>query len=197
VHPGIDLARFGFVAPPAERHELLVLGAITPWKRPELALEIAALAARRLPGLRLTLAGAPLDGEGERLLASLRERAGRPDLDGRVRFAGGLEDPRPALAASSCLLHCAEREPFGMALAEALATGRPVVAPAAGGPLEVVSEDCGRLYRPGVAHEAAEAVVELLESEPAALAAAARVRAERCFELGEARRRYRELLSRA
>src|SRR3954449_6145038 len=64
--------------------DALVLGAIVPWKRPDLALEIAALAARELPELRLRIAGEPLDAHGEALLARLRERAGRPDLAGRV-----------------------------------------------------------------------------------------------------------------
>src|SRR2546430_8536952 len=47
------------------------------WKRPDLALEAAAIAARELPDLRLTLAGRPIDAAGEALLAQLRERAAR------------------------------------------------------------------------------------------------------------------------
>ena len=36
-----------------------------------------------------------------------------------------------------------------MVLVEALARGRPVVAPAAAGPLEIVDARCGALYPPG------------------------------------------------
>ena len=82
-------------------------------------------------------------------MAALHARAARPDLAGRVRFLGAVEDPRTALSAAHCLLHCGEREAFGLALVEALAAGRPVVAPAAGGPLEIVTPACGRLYTPG------------------------------------------------
>ncbi len=39
-----------------------------PWKRPDLALEAVARAAERIPRLRLTIAGTPMNAEGERLL---------------------------------------------------------------------------------------------------------------------------------
>ena len=200
VHPGVDLQRFTASGPPAEGDpEALLLGAIEPWKRPELALEIVAAATRRLPGLRLTVAGAPLGEAGERLLAGLRGRAERDDLRGRIRFAGGLEDPRPALAQASCLLHCADREPFGVALIKALAGGRPVVAPASAGPLEIVDESCGELYPPGDARAGAEALARVL-SDPehaARMGAAGRDRAEALFSLERFRELYGELLAAA
>ena len=87
-------------------------------------------ATARLPELRLRIAGAALDSGGPALLEQLRARAAAPDLAGRVEFAGPLADPASALRDAGCLLHCAEREPFGLVLAEALASGTPVVAPA-------------------------------------------------------------------
>jgi glycosyltransferase involved in cell wall biosynthesis len=195
VHPGVDLEHFAAAPAPSGGPHVLVLGALVPWKRPDLALEAAARAASRLPGLSLTFVGEPL-GEDTGLVAALKERAARPDLRGRVRFAGRADDPRPALAAASCLLHCAGREPFGLALVEALASSRPVVAPAAGGPLEIVDESCGRLYPPGDAGAAAAALVELLEdpATAAALGQAGRLRAEREFDLARARERFRALV---
>ena len=44
-------------AAPSGPARVLVLGAIEPWKRPDLALEATALAARELPGLRVRLVG--------------------------------------------------------------------------------------------------------------------------------------------
>ena len=172
LHPGVDLEAWR-VLPPAEGPpRALVLGALVPWKRPDLALEIAA----RVPGLELELAGAPLPGDGTALEAGLRRRAAQGDLAGRVTFAGALADPREALARAHLLLHCADAEPFGMALLEALACGRPVAAPAAAGPLEIVGEGAGRLYAPGDAAAGAEAVQALLADPPTP--AAARARAE-------------------
>jgi glycosyltransferase involved in cell wall biosynthesis len=111
-----------------------------------------------LPELELDVAGAPLPGDPPGIVAALQTRAAAPDLAGRVRFLGALEDPRPALSKAHALLHCADREPFGLALVEALAAGRPVAAPAAGGPLEIVTPACGRLYAPGDADAGAAAL---------------------------------------
>jgi N-acetylglucosaminyl-diphospho-decaprenol L-rhamnosyltransferase len=135
-----------------------------------------------------------MNAEGERLLAGLRERAARPDLEGRVTFAGELADPRPAIGKAWCLLHCADREPFGSVVLQALATGRPVVAPASGGPAEIVDDSCGRLYPPGDADAAAAALVELLSSPELTerLGAGGRARAG-WFEADESRQRFAEL----
>jgi glycosyltransferase involved in cell wall biosynthesis len=171
VHPGVSAAEWALPDPPPEPPRALCLGALVPWKRADLALEIAA----RTPELALDLAGEPLPGDPPGFAAALHARAARPDLAGRVRFLGALADPRPALAAAHCLLHCAEQEPFGLALVEALAAGRPVVAPAAGGPLEIVTPACGRLYAPGDADAGAAALRAVL-ADPG-LRAGARARA--------------------
>jgi glycosyltransferase involved in cell wall biosynthesis len=196
IHPGVDLARFtpGVASAGAQA---LVLGAIVGWKRPDFALEITALAARDLPDLRLRLAGGPHDGPGRLLLEQLRSRAGRADLRGRVDIDGPLADPSGALRRAGCLLHCADREPFGLALVEALASGVPVIAPDAGGPREIVDSSCGVLYPPGDAAGAAAALRDVLSSPTrrAELSAGARARAERLFDRERTRAAYRELVA--
>ena len=68
----------------------------------------------------------------------------------------------PHLARASCLLHCAEREPFGLAVAEALACGRPAIVPDSGGPAEIVDDRCGVRYPPGNSDAAGHALLEVL-----------------------------------
>ena len=178
IRPGVDLARF---KPGSGGEHALFLGAITPWKRPDLAIKAAAEA-----GVPLTIAGGPLDPAGEHLEERLRAHAGPS-----VTFAGRLPDPVDALQKAAVLLHTADREPYGMSLVEALACGLPVVAPAAGGPQEIADTSCARLFRPGDAHAAAVALRAALD-ERAELAPAARARAEGHFDLNDSRRSYSE-----
>lgn len=186
VHPGVDVDRPAAVRAPTWPPEVLVLGALVHWKRPDLALEVCALVRERRPDVRLRFVGAPLDAE-DPILGALHQRACRPDLAGAVQFAGATADPRGDLARATCLLHCAPREPFGLAVLEALAAGRPAVAPDAGGPREIVDRSCGFLYAPGEAAAAAEAILELLASpeRAAAMGAAGRSRALTRFSRSE------------
>jgi glycosyltransferase involved in cell wall biosynthesis len=179
LHPGVDLEAFSPLPPPGGPPKALFLGALVGWKRPDLALEIAA----RMPELHLTIAGAPLPGDDDPGL-----KAGE-----NVTFAGHV-DARTALADAHVLLHCADAEPFGLALVEALACGRPVVAPAAAGPLEIVTGGAGRLYPPGDAGAAAAALREVL-ADPAAPAAARR-RAE-TFDVAASAARLAEAIEAA
>jgi N-acetylglucosaminyl-diphospho-decaprenol L-rhamnosyltransferase len=179
IHPGVDLDRFTPPQPRAREAHALWLGAITPWKRPDLAIRACSEA-----GVSLVLAGGPLDRAGEELEQRLRSSAG-PE----VTFAGRLLDPAEALQQAAVLLHTADREPYGMSLVEALASGLPVVAAAAGGPKEIVDDSCGRLFRPGDPHAAAAALEAALEDREK-LGAAARARAEEHFDIAESRRRY-------
>jgi GT2 family glycosyltransferase/glycosyltransferase involved in cell wall biosynthesis len=195
--PGVDLDAYaGLDAPPAEPPRALLLGAMVGWKRPRLGLDAVALAARELPDLELTVAGPVIDEAGQRLDAALRRRAAEHDLAGRVRFAGALPESRGALGEATCLLHCADREPYGMVVVEALAAGRPVVAPASGGPAEIVSPECGRLFVPGDPGSAADALVNLLGTPglAARVGAAGRARAERHYRLEDSCARYDALL---
>jgi glycosyltransferase involved in cell wall biosynthesis len=80
-----------------------------------------------------------------------------------VHFAGRRSDVPERLRRAALMLHCRPDEPFGMVLIEAMAAGLPVVAPAAGGPLEIVEDGrTGFLYPAGDAAAAAGHVVRLL-----------------------------------
>jgi glycosyltransferase involved in cell wall biosynthesis len=191
LHPGVDLDRFTPRPAPAGPPRALVVGALVGWKRPELALEIAA----RMPELQLTFAGTTLPGDDGQLEAALRNRAKAADLAGRVTFAGAVADVPSALACSHVLLHCSNAEPYGLALVEALAAGRPVVAPAAGGPLEIVTDGAGRLYPPGDIDAAAEALRAVL-ADPDAHTKARR-RAEAAFDVNDSTARLEAALDAA
>jgi N-acetylglucosaminyl-diphospho-decaprenol L-rhamnosyltransferase len=185
VHPGVDVERFSASPPSFDPPTVLVLGAIEPWKRPDLALDAFALARRADPRVRLRFVGAPLEDAGRRALAQLRRRVTEEGLADAVEFTGQVDSPAHELAEAMCLLHCADREPFGLAVLEALASGRPAVVPDSAGPSEIVDGSCGIKYRPGDPHAAGEGLGRLLADRELAgrLGAGGRIRATRQFDL--------------
>ena len=137
VHPGVELAPWAEVGPPPEPPSLLVLGALVSWKRPELAVEVLSRARAEIPGLTLRFVGAPVS-EDEPVVPELRARIAAAGVEGVAHLAGPSADPRDELARATCLLHCAEREPFGLVILEALAAGTPVIASSVGALPEIV-----------------------------------------------------------
>ncbi|MEV4659322.1 glycosyltransferase family 1 protein [Micromonospora sp. NPDC049301] len=129
---GVDAVRFD----PAKRcaalrqrlapgGELLIgyVGRLAPEKRVELLA-----ATSRLPGVRVVVAG---DGPARRQLARAL-----PGVD----FLGVQhgEDLARLYASLDLFVHTGPHETFGQTLQEALASGVPVVAPASGGPVDLV-----------------------------------------------------------
>ena len=130
------------------------VGRIAPEKQLE---RLAAL--RDVPGIHLAIVG---DGPGMPALVKL--------LDGMpVTFLGALrgEDLAAAYASFDVFVHTGEEETFGQTIQEAHAAGLPVVAPRAGGPIDLVEHGVdGFLYGAGNESEL-RSTVELLAREPA------------------------------
>lgn len=122
VYPPVDVDFFA-AAPARARRGYLVVSALVPYKRVDVAIELA-----RRRGLPLTVIG---DGPERERLA----RSAPPNVD-LVR-AASREQLRDAYASHEALLFCAE-EDFGIVPVEAMAAGCPVVAYGAGGALETV-----------------------------------------------------------
>jgi glycosyltransferase involved in cell wall biosynthesis len=93
------------------------------------------------------------------------------------------------------VVHTRPDETFGLALAEAMACGRPVLAWASGGPVEVVG-DAGVLAAPLDPRSFATQLERLLgdPGRRAALGAAARRRAVERYSVERMVREYAELL---
>jgi len=84
-------------------------------------------------------------------------------LERRVHFAGFQESVYPCLAAMDLYVHPALMEGFGIAVIEAMAMRKPVVATTAGGLPEIVQDgETGTLVPPGDADAMARAVSSLL-----------------------------------
>jgi glycosyltransferase involved in cell wall biosynthesis len=121
---------------------VLFVGTLQPRKDPLAALEALALVDG---DLRLVLVG-PDKGSG----AEARRRASKLGLDGRVEFAGHVEKQELAelYRGAACLVFPSRYEGFGLPVAEAMASGTPVVATAAGSIPEIAG-DAAVLVEPG------------------------------------------------
>jgi alpha-1,6-mannosyltransferase len=78
------------------------------------------------------------------------------------------------LASSDALLHAGDQETFGLVILEAMASGIPVIAVAAGAFTEIVPRNCGVLCQPNNATAMAGAVIELFREDTLRMGAQAR-----------------------
>ncbi len=172
-----------------DRPFLLAVGALEREKRYDWLLDALA---------RLGPHGPPLLVCGEGGFAGLiRDQAARLGLD--VRLLGFLAPVELATAynAATCVVHACPVETFGLALAEAMACGRPVVA-MTGAALAEVLGDAGVLTSDDP-EQYALALAELLANPPrrSALGSAARRRAVELFSLERMGREYAAALEEA
>jgi len=95
-------------------------------------VDAMSAASGRLPGAVCLIVG-----EGSQR-QDLLQRAQRTGLFGQVRLLGYRSDALAIVSACDLFVLPSLAEPFGLAILEAMALGKPVIATAAGGPLELV-----------------------------------------------------------
>jgi glycosyltransferase involved in cell wall biosynthesis len=138
------------------------VGRIDTWKGFEVLLDAVAAVQESRPGTTFVIAG-PTVADKEDFAEGLAARAASlPD----VHWLGPRTDVADLLADLDVFaLPSTEPEPFGLVVVEALASGVPVVATAAGGPLEIIGPlvpDAGALVPPRDAGALAAAIAGLL-----------------------------------
>lgn len=135
-------------------------GRLVPMKGYIVLLRAAALITKERPEIKIAIAGeGPLKDE---LLAEA-EKLG---LKGNVFFLGFLPDTKELLAAADLFVLPSLKEPFGIAILEAMAAGVPVVATNAGGVPEIIKGETGVVVPPGDVEELAQAILGLVDDEP-------------------------------
>jgi phosphatidylinositol alpha 1,6-mannosyltransferase len=136
------------------------VGRLAPEKELHRLAELA-----HVPGTRLVLVGdGPDRAEVGALLAdAVAESPGRPNRPPVFLGRRDGDDLARAYAALDVFVHTGTRETFGQTLQEAAASGLPVVAPARGGPLDLVRPGTtGHLFDPGEPGSLAEATRPLV-----------------------------------
>ncbi len=156
VHPPVDVERF---TPTPRGERLLVVSRLLPYKRVDLAVAAATRSGR---GLDVVGSGPMLD--------ELRRAAGAS-----VTFHGTVSDAALTELIQACSALCVPGgEDFGIALIEANAAGKPVVAFAQGGALETVRDGVtGTLF----AQPTVEALLDAIARADGLQTASAEIRA--------------------
>ncbi|HRJ70801.1 MAG TPA: glycosyltransferase family 4 protein [Terrimicrobiaceae bacterium] len=169
---------------PSGRPVAAIFGRLSRWKGQDILLR----AAWDLPDLEVWIVGeAMFTGDDHAYAGELRSLAADPALRDRVRFLGFRDDIPELMRAADIVVHgSVSPEPFGRVIAEAMLARKPVVASAAGGPLEIVEDAVTGLLVPPGDPAACRAAIAQLTADPAAASAMGergRVRAETHFAL--------------
>lgn len=178
---------------------VVMMSRLQRFKGPFDFLAVAARVTASRPDARFMIIGpdSPIEpGLRQQLEAAIVERG----LDGSVALAGRLSavDLAATLGGATVLVHPSHREPFGLAVVEALALGTPVVSYATTGPVAILRTGGGAVVPVGDVDALAATLVKALE-DPAILArwaGDARLTAGR-FDVATSVARYRDVLARS
>lgn len=143
---------------------LVMVARLQRFKGPFDLIEAAGLVVHSRPDVKFLIIGpdSPVeDGLRDELSRAIRVR----NLEGSVALAGRLSGPDLAatVRGSALLVHPARREPFGLAIVEALALGTPVVAYASTGPRLILGGGGGALVPLGDIQALAAAVIHAID----------------------------------
>jgi glycosyltransferase involved in cell wall biosynthesis len=174
VHDAIDLSEFspdgpavdidmlaGLPSAPEGTVRVGLVSTMARWKGQEVFLEAIARVDSQCP-LRGYVIGGPLyETEGSQYsIEYLRAAARRLGLRDRVGFTGFVERPSAAIRALDIVVHASTApEPFGLAIAEAMACAKALITSARGGAAELITDGADSLtFAPGDAAALAERI---------------------------------------
>jgi L-malate glycosyltransferase len=177
------------------------VGEITPLKGHEEFLQAAAIILRRFPNAKFLVAGVDASRNGNNLTA-LESLIAELNLGSSVHIVGWVEDLASFYDALDVFVSCSHTESFGLAIAEAMANGVPVVATETEGAAEIIADGENGLLVPIKSVERmATAVIDLLadKSKRERLGESARERITTRFSLErmvtDTERIYEEVLN--
>ena len=146
-------------------NEAVLFGTVAnlfPRKGYEVMLRALPAIVRAVPTVHYVIVGSDDHDYADRLTKLAQELK----IADRVHIVGFQDPVQPFLAALDLYVHPALMEGFGIAVVEAMAMGKAVVATTTGGLPEVVAQgETGLLVPPGDAESLAAAVVSLLEDK--------------------------------
>jgi glycosyltransferase involved in cell wall biosynthesis len=161
----LDLAALAHLPPDNGLGRVGLVATFGRWKGHDVFIDAIAR-LQDCPGLRAyVVGGAVYETAGSQWsLDELRSRVTARGLDGKVGFTGHITDVPAALRSLDVVVHASTQpEPFGMVIAEGMASGRAVVAVRAGGAVELFEDRVTAVGFPmGNVAELADRIRELI-----------------------------------
>ena len=170
VHDGIDTFLF---SPRAEGNtgdnvRVGMIARINPWKGHDLFIEAAAMVSKKSDDIEFIIAGDARK-EYRSIEASLRKKAEEYGIGDKVAFTGFLSQQKTSELINSLdivIIPTKYTESFGLVAIEAMACGKAVIAPAEGGPLDIIEDGVSGILAPPRKPEAySKAVLSLLKDK--------------------------------
>ncbi|MCQ9204952.1 MAG: glycosyltransferase family 4 protein [Omnitrophica bacterium] len=199
-----DQEKFGLGKTNKKTHErkpklaVVMVARLVPWKGHRVFLKAAKLIHDRFPYVKFFIAG-DLDSVPKRYAVELQTLVRKLGIQDVISFTGHVENIEDVLQLADIVVHCPIRpEPFGLAIIEAMAFSKPVIASDIGATSEIiVNMKDGILVRPNDPVSLAEATMCLIVSEKkrADLGAAARKAVKQKFTLQRFSTELEELYS--
>ncbi len=177
IYNGVDLKNFAPTGPQLDLDKLShlqsaipqtvrvgLLGTFARWKGHEIFLQAMSLIKTDVP-LRGYVVGGPLYQTcgSQYSETELKRLAAQFGVSDSIGFTGFIDQPAAAMRALDIVVHAStEPEPFGLVIVEGMACARAVIASAAGGVSEIITEGVDALgHSPGDARALARCIERL------------------------------------
>lgn len=143
-----------------------VFGRITTWKGQHVFIKALAIVKKEIPNICGIVVGSAPKGAGS-YLKELKSLVQELSLNENIIFTGYISNVIQLYSEIDVITHTSvEPEPFGRTIIEAMNIGKPVIATAMGGPLEIIEDGVdGFLIEPDNALSLAEQIIILLKDE--------------------------------
>lgn len=156
IHNGVEIPNR--IHPPVRKNRLVVgsIGTMVYTKGFQDIVHILPAIVKQFPNLTLELIG---DGgirkRIEKMIIKLK-------LTNHVKLFGTVKNVQKVIQKWDVYVSASYSESFGLAVAQAMALGIPIVAYSVGGIPEIVDRNCGKLVNPGDKNELQHAIIDLL-----------------------------------
>lgn len=206
VHNGVEVSGLDCLPPKAIEPKpacapvrFASIGQFVPWKKQTLFLEAAQKLVHKGENAEFLMVGDDIFGRDPKYKASLLNQMRNSEIAERVSYLDWQENMEDIWQRIDCLVHAADREPFGRVVIEAMAHIIPVIAVNSRGPSEIIQNGkTGILVNANDPDELSEAMVKIARDEAFArrLALAGHKQAILHFSAEETAGRVREIYER-